>query len=80
MAALTRVKSCKTRLPAPMLRWPTSELPICPSGSPTAGPEVASWVCGHSRAMASRLRLARQRDGVGVRARIDAVAIHHDQH
>ena len=26
------------RAPAPIVRWPTSELPICPSGNPTARP------------------------------------------
>ena len=25
-------------LPAPMFKWPTSELPICPSGNPTERP------------------------------------------
>ena len=30
-----RGKSCMTTRPAPRLVWPTSELPICPSGSPT---------------------------------------------
>ena len=35
-----RVLSMCTMRPAPMLRWPTSLLPICPSGSPTYGPLV----------------------------------------
>ena len=30
----------------PRLVWPTSELPICPSGRPTARPEASSCVCG----------------------------------
>src|SRR2546430_1808024 len=33
--------------PAPMLVCPTSELPICPSGRPTASPEVCSSVKGY---------------------------------
>ena len=31
MASLMRGRSCITTRPAPILRWPTSELPICPS-------------------------------------------------
>ena len=41
-----RGSSCSTRYPAPRLRCPTSELPICPSGSPTASPDAASVLCG----------------------------------
>ena len=47
-----RARSCGTIAPAPRLRWPTSELPIWPSGSPTASPFAVSVVCGcsaHSR-------------------------------
>ena len=47
-----RARSCGTIAPAPRLRWPTSELPICPSGRPTASPFAVSVVCGcssHSR-------------------------------
>ena len=29
------------------MRWPTSELPICPGGRPTASPEAARLVCGY---------------------------------
>src|SRR5216684_5864459 len=32
-----------------MFRWPTSEFPICPAGSPTARPEASSVVHGDSR-------------------------------
>ena len=32
--------------PEPIVRWPTSELPIWPGGSPTASPEASSVVCG----------------------------------
>src|SRR5438034_840678 len=34
MASPMRGKSCMTTRPAPMLRCPTSELPICPGGHP----------------------------------------------
>lgn len=37
-----------TMRPAPVLTWPTSELPICPSGRPTSSPEAAISVCGCS--------------------------------
>src|SRR5215813_2289859 len=46
IAASMRGKSCITRRPAPMLRCPTSELPICPSGRPTSLPEVRNKACG----------------------------------
>lgn len=36
--------SCQTTRPAPMLRWPTSLLPIRPSGRPTAREEASSSV------------------------------------
>ncbi|MNI62578.1 hypothetical protein D3C73_1179050 [compost metagenome] len=41
------VKSWYTIRPAPMFRCPTSELPICPSGSPTASPHAVSVVFGY---------------------------------
>ena len=43
-----RGSSCITTRPAPMLRCPTSELPICPGGSPTSRPEVRRNACGPS--------------------------------
>ena len=52
MASPIRGRSCITTRPAPMLRWPTSELPICPGGRPTSRPEVRRNACGpvaHSR-------------------------------
>ena len=36
-----------TMRPAPMLRWPTSELPIWPSGRPTSSPEAPSVVVAY---------------------------------
>ena len=41
-----RGRSIQTTRPAPMLVCPTSELPICPTGSPTSGPCAASVACG----------------------------------
>jgi hypothetical protein len=42
-----------------MLRCPTSELPICPSGRPTSLPDVRKNACG---------QLAHRRSKLGVRA------------
>jgi len=53
VARLMRTRSWYTTRPAPMLVWPTSELPICPSGSPTASPAVCSSAKGMSRASLS---------------------------
>ena len=47
-ARLMRVSSWNTTRPAPMFKCPTSELPICPSGRPTASPEAARRVVGAS--------------------------------
>src|SRR3989442_1795201 len=41
-----RTRSCGTPRPAPRFRCPTSLLPICPSGSPTASPDASSSVRG----------------------------------
>src|ERR1041385_9229594 len=41
MACEMRTMSCGTTRPAPRFRWPTSLLPICPSGSPTASHDAA---------------------------------------
>ncbi|MCY1516237.1 hypothetical protein D9M68_508580 [compost metagenome] len=38
IALVTRVKSWYTTRPAPRFMWPTSELPIWPSGRPTSMP------------------------------------------
>ena len=54
-----RGRSCITSRPAPILRWPTSELPICPGGKPTSSPDVRRKACG---------QLAHRRSNVGVRA------------
>src|SRR5438093_6652169 len=46
MACEMRTMSWGTTRPAPRLRCPTSLLPICPAGSPTASPDALSSVCG----------------------------------
>ena len=46
MASPMRTSSWCTTRPAPMFMWPTSELPICPSGKPTSRPEVCRKACG----------------------------------
>src|SRR5205823_1302018 len=46
IACEMRTMSCGTTRPAPRLRCPTSLLPICPSGSPTASPDASSSVRG----------------------------------
>ena len=47
-------RSIHTTRPAPMLVCPTSELPICPSGSPTSGPCAASRACGQRQPIRSK--------------------------
>src|SRR3989454_10233100 len=44
MAWEIRTMSCGTTRPAPRFKCPTSLLPICPSGRPTARPEASSSV------------------------------------
>ena len=53
-ARLMRVSSWNTTRPAPMLRCPTSELPICPAGRPTASPDASSLVHGRVANTSSR--------------------------
>ena len=68
-------RSCITRRPAPILVWPTSELPIWPSGRPTARPEVASSACGHSRIMRSKFGVLAARMALSLRLGPPAPAI-----
>ena len=55
MAASIRGRSCITTRPAPILRCPTSEFPIWPSGKPTSSPEVFRKACGQDAQSASKL-------------------------
>ena len=66
IASSIRARSCLTIAPAPRLRWPTSELPIWPTGRPTSGPWAESSVCGkrvpetvEDRGLGERDRVAR---------------------
>src|SRR5204863_3387886 len=58
IACEMRTMSCGTTRPAPRFRCPTSLLPICPAGSPTASPDALSSVRG---------AFAQRRCHVGVR-------------
>ena len=59
-----RVMSIRTMRPAPMFRWPTSLLPICPSGNPTKcsdGANEGVWKLAQQLVVGG---LAGQGDGV----------------
>src|SRR2546426_758001 len=58
IACEMRTMSCGTTRPAPRFRCPTSLLPICPAGSPTASPDALRSVRG---------AFAQRRCQVGVR-------------
>ena len=79
MAFVIRVRSWYTIRPAPIFKWPTSELPITPSGRPTARP-LASPVKGTFPHPAVHHRRVRQRDGIVFRLIGHAVAIEDEQH
>ena len=50
----TRTRSWNRTRPEPIVRCPTSEFPIWPSGSPTAAPDASSCACGKSRQSRSK--------------------------
>src|SRR5512134_917011 len=54
MAFEIRTRSWYTTRPAPRFRWPTSEFPICPAGSPTRSSEACSSVRGKPAHRASK--------------------------
>ena len=64
-ARFTRWRSWSRTRPLPIVRWPTSELPIWPGGRPTASPEASSVVRGPRAQSASK---------TGVRGELDRVA------
>ena len=74
-----RTRSCATTRPAPRLRWPTSELPICPSGSPTARPAALSVVCGQRAQSASKTGVRASSHGVARPRGRAAEAVEHDE-
>ena len=75
-----RGSSCITTRPAPMFRWPTSELPICPSGSPTSRPEVRRKACGQVAHSAVEGRRAGLAHGVVGDFLAPAPAVEDDEH
>ena len=75
-----RVRSWRTTAPAPRLRCPTSELPICPSGSPTARAARRQLRVRVARPRARRSTgVSRERDRVAGPVRGEAPAVEHDE-
>ena len=79
IAASIRGRSCSTGRPAPRFRWPTSELPIWPGGSPTASSDARRIECGQSRRSAAPDRHRRRGDRVRRRVVADPEAIQDDE-
>ena len=79
IAWVMRVMSCSMMRPAPIVMCPTSELPICPGGSPTASPDVSMRAVGNSLARAVEEGGVGDRRGVGRPAVADPEAVQHDQ-
>lgn len=69
----------KDHPPAPMLVWPTSELPICPSGRPTSKPEADSRQPGLEEKILSRFGVWRWPRALPVGVVPQAEAVHDDQ-
>jgi hypothetical protein len=63
-----------------MFMWPTSLLPIWPSGKPTAGPEVAISVVGKILNEMVIGWFARQSDGVAFAFGAIAPAVQHSEY
>ncbi len=78
-ATFTRIRSWKSTRPEPIVRWPTSEFPIWPSGSPTAGPEAASVVCGKRRPEPVEHGCLGELDGVARAGGSEAPAVQDDE-
>ena len=78
-ARLMRVSSWNTTRPAPMLRWPTSEFPICPSGRPTGLARRLEARPGALREQRVEIRRARLRDGVAGTGLGQAEPVHDDE-
>ena len=78
-ARLTRMRSWKTMRPAPIVRWPTSEFPIWPSGKPTSFPDAPSVVCGVAVPERVEDRRPGLRDGVARPRRSAAPAVQDDE-
>ena len=79
--SLIRGRSCITTRPAPMLRWPTSELPICPSGRPDiARRRCAESACGQVCQSRSKVGVLGLANGVVGGLLAPAPAIQNHQH
>ncbi len=79
IATFTRWRSWKRIRPEPIVRWPTSELPIWPSGSPTASPEAFSVVCGYSRQSRSKTGVSASSTALPGPGRCAAPAVEDDE-
>ena len=79
IAASMRGRSWSTGRPAPRLRWPTSLLPIWPTGRPTASPDASSRQCGHVASSARQRGIGGGGDRVRRRVRPEAEAIDDDE-
>ena len=64
IASSMRTRSCFTTVPAPRFRCPTSELPIWPSGRPTARPQAVELRVRIGRPQLVEHGRVGQRDGV----------------
>ena len=72
-------RSIHTMRPAPMFMWPTSEFPICPSGSPTSGPCAASCACGQLAQIRSKFGVCAECDGIRLARGIEPPAVQNAQ-
>ena len=66
MALVMATESWSTMRPAPMFWWPTSLLPMVPSGRPTSKPLVWMSVLGYSAMMRSSVGVLGEEDGVAL--------------
>ena len=65
--------------PQPIVRWPTSELPICPGGSPAASPDASSVGCGNVAPQPVEDRRVRELDRVSRAGRGAAPPVEDDE-
>ena len=79
IAASMRGRSWRTGRPAPRLRWPTSELPIWPGGSPTAPSDAPSARVRPAREEAAPGRHRGRGDRVGGRVVADPEPVEDDE-
>ena len=75
-----RVMSMWMMRPAPMFMWPTSLLPICPSGKPTEGPERLNQRIGKILQQAVVIRFSREGNRVALGFGAIAPAVEYSQY